>query len=370
MRKELLGIGLASLMLAACTSDQQPTYTAPLLPAYNGPVVEIPGIEPKYEAPTANANNNYKVNGVNYKIVTDTSKFSQIGLASTYSNESLGNKTASGEPFDSGAFTAAHPNLPIPSYVRVTNLANNRQIVVRINDRGPFIPGRIIDLSPAAADRLNISNNSRVRLDIINVSPEGQLSGPGTIGTRVARQSYALPARPALTDGMSSEQPELNSNEETDTPAAAVREVPNASLQSQDTTSAPVHTNGLQGAPQPLASGVLASDDDHAAPENTPTVAARNPPTQTKPAAAPAANTAHGSGHGYVVQVVALNNAERANQLKAKLSEKYQVAGNVEVVNNKVYRVQLGGYPQRSQALALQQRLAADNLMTFVTTNN
>lgn len=88
--------------------------------------------------------------------------------------------------------------MPIPSYVRVTNLANGRQLVVRVNDRGPYTKGRIIDLSKAAADRLNLSNNTKVKVDFINVAPDGTLSGPGTIGTIVAKQSYALPARPDL----------------------------------------------------------------------------------------------------------------------------------------------------------------------------
>ncbi|WP_275428194.1 RlpA-like double-psi beta-barrel domain-containing protein, partial [Enterobacter hormaechei] len=79
-----------------------------------------------------------------------------------------------------------------------TNLANGRQLVVRVNDRGPYTKGRIIDLSKAAAARLNLSNNTKVKVDFINVAPDGTLSGPGTIGTIVAKQSYALPARPDL----------------------------------------------------------------------------------------------------------------------------------------------------------------------------
>lgn len=387
MRKEWLGIGLASLMLAACTTDQQQNYTAPPLPAYNGPVVEIPGVEPKYEARNPTANNDYSVNGVRYKIVTDTQNFSQIGLAAIYGNDAQGNRTASGEAFDTEALTAAHPTLPIPSYVRVTNLANNRQIVVRINDRGPFIPGRIIDLSPAAANRLNTSNNSRVRIDVINVAPDGTLSGPGTVGTRVAKQSYDLPSRPNLDGGMTtSEQSDPDTSSSALPPVTTmttdnnVREVSNSDLQSDDTTGAPVRTNGLQGAPQPLRSGVLESDEPQqtapsarssAIPASSASAAAVTTP-HTTPAVSPPVTKTSGTAHGkgFVVQVAAVNNAESANQLQAKLSKKYNVSGHVEVVNGSIYRVQLGGFTQRSEAASLQQRLAADNVNSFITTRS
>jgi rare lipoprotein A len=83
--------------------------------------------------------------------------------------------------------------------VRVTNLANGRMIVVRINDRGPYGNDRVISLSRASADRLNTSNNTKVRIDPIIVAPDGSLSGPGMACTTVAKQTYALPARPILT---------------------------------------------------------------------------------------------------------------------------------------------------------------------------
>ena len=391
MRKEWLGISLASLILAACSSEQsQQNYTAPPLPAYNGPVVEIPGIEPKYEPRNTTANNDYSVNGIRYKIVTDTQNFSQIGLATTYGSEAQGNRTASGEAFDTDAFTAAHPTLPIPSYVRVTNLANNRQIVVRINDRGPFIPGRIIDLSPAAATRLNTSNNSRVRIDVINVAADGTLSGPGTIGTRVAKQSYDLPARPNLDGGMNTGDtttaggtalPPVTTSTTSDE-QDNVRTVDNSELQSNGSTGAPVHSNGLQGAPQPLRSGVLETDEDQptSVTTQTPPVPATKPVTEvaSTPHATPAVSppvtkkavASHGNGKGFMVQVAAVNNAERANELQKKLAQHYGVAGHVEAVNGNVFRVQLGGYSSRSEATALQQRLAQDNVNSFITSNN
>lgn len=106
----------------------------------------------------------YEANGKRYSIVKNPLNFSQTGLAAWYDSESSGNsRTASGKPFDAYALAAAHPTLPLPSYVRVTNLSNGRQLVVRVNDRGPYTPGRIIDLTRAAANwQKNLSNRFSV----------------------------------------------------------------------------------------------------------------------------------------------------------------------------------------------------------------
>ena len=356
MRKEWLGVALASLVLAACTTPEQTQNSAPPQPAYNGPVVEIPGVEPRYEPINPGTSQDYSVNGKNYRIIKDPSNYSEVGLATWYGEEAQGNRTATGEAYDPDALTAAHPTLPLPSYVRVTNIANGRQIVVRVNDRGPYTPGRIIDLSRAAGDRLNISNNSRVRVDYIKVAPDGSLSGPGTIGTVVAKQSYSLPSRPDLSGGtvMSGGS------------AAASQPVPqnveaisNNTLQSSDNMGAPVQSSGFLGAPQPLASGVLEGNEPAATPPVVTAAPASTPPASDN-RAQPAA--------GYVVQVGALNDPARAQQLMKSLSQRYGVPGTVETAGN-VYRVQLGGYPTRAEAAALQQRLSSDGQSASFITN-
>ena len=94
----------------------------------------------------------------------------QIGTASWYGSYFQGRATASGEPYDMYDLTAAHPTLPLGSWVRVTNLRNGRAVVVRINDRGPIVPGRIIDLSYSTARVLHFDSKGlqRVRLDVVN----------------------------------------------------------------------------------------------------------------------------------------------------------------------------------------------------------
>ena len=93
----------------------------------------------------------------------------QVGTASWYGEYFEGKATASGEPYDMFDMTAAHPSLPLGTYVKVTNLRNRRAVIVRINDRGPVVPGRIIDVSYGAAKALNFQGRGiqRVRLDVI-----------------------------------------------------------------------------------------------------------------------------------------------------------------------------------------------------------
>jgi rare lipoprotein A (peptidoglycan hydrolase) len=94
----------------------------------------------------------------------------QVGVASWYGEDFEGRPTASGEPYEMFDMTAAHPTLPLGSWVRVTNLHNGRKVFVRINDRGPIIPGRIIDLSYSAASELRFAGKGlqRVRLDVVS----------------------------------------------------------------------------------------------------------------------------------------------------------------------------------------------------------
>ena len=109
----------------------------------------------------------YTVFGKQYRVMDSAANFSETGKASWYGKKFHGRKTSSGEIYDMYAMTAAHKHLPIPTYVRVTNLENNKVIVVKVNDRGPFIGTRIIDLSYAAAQALDMAEQgvANVRVD-------------------------------------------------------------------------------------------------------------------------------------------------------------------------------------------------------------
>jgi len=393
MRKEWYWIGVMVLLLTACSTTENAPEQSTAAAPYNGPVVEISGVEPRYEPYNAATSQDYEVNGKTYHIVKNPQNFSQTGLASTYNAEISGNKTAIGETFDAQAMTAAHPMLPLPSYVRVTNLSNGRQLVVRVNDRGPYVPGRIIDLSSAAADRLNISNNTKVRVDFIQVAPDGTLSGPGTIGTVVAKQNYALPPRPTL-DNSSMGTPELQS---APVPAnASVRPVANPSPQpsASDDDAAPVpasadtqtRSGGFLGAPSALPAGVIESSQPttvvsqpspspvaiHAAPSHAMAPAAAVPihtaPSRTlAPAAAVATSSAASASGHYMVQVGALGDKQRALTWQKSLSQRFSVPGKVSS-NGSLFRIQLGPFASKQQASALQQRLLSNaQQQSFIT---
>lgn len=217
MFKTALGPGILVVLLSACgtsntatSSTQQQTSEAALIAQQSHlPKEEILGIEPRYESYNPGTLQDYSIKGKKYKIIKDTKNFTQTGKAVFYGEELRGSRTALGEPFNPDEYTAAHPTLPLPSYVRVTNLNNGRKLVVRVNDRGPFNAAYIIDLSKAAADRLNIKTGTNVRIDAINVAPDGSLSGPGTVGTEIVRQSFALPDRPDLAPAESGTAPAI-----------------------------------------------------------------------------------------------------------------------------------------------------------------
>lgn len=373
MRKQLPVICVAAgiVLLAACTNDggQQQTTVAPQPAVCNGPTVEISGAEPRYEPLNPTANQDYQRDGKSYKIVQDPSRFSQAGLAAIYDAEPGSNLTASWEMFDPMQLTAAHPTLPIPSYARITNLANGRMIVVRINDRGPYGTDRVISLSRAAADRLNTSNNTKVRIDPIIVAPDGSLSGPGMACTTVAKQTYALPPRPDLSGGMGS------ASSAPAQPQGDVLPVSNSTLKSDDTTGAPVSSSGFLGAPTTLAPGVLESNEPTPTPQTAPVSAPVTAPATATPVSAPAAAApvsapvsapaAAASGR-FVVQVGAVSDQTRAQQYQQRLSQQFSVPGRV-IQNGAVWRIQLGPFASKAEASALQQRLQTEaQLQSFI----
>ena len=142
----------------------------------DGPIMDVPydldalpEPVPRAEPLNRGANKPYTVMGQNFVPLTPGTAYREEGIASWYGRKFQGKATAIGETYDMFKLTAAHPTLPIPSYARVTNLANGRSIVVRINDRGPFKKGRVMDLSYAAAYRLGYNNlgSASVRVEAL-----------------------------------------------------------------------------------------------------------------------------------------------------------------------------------------------------------
>jgi rare lipoprotein A len=169
-RIDVFALPMAALLLAAGCSTPPKGPPAPEPSAFgkyykdDGPplavphdLAQVPDAVPRDEPFHRFANRPYTVFGQGYVPVVDKQPMRQRGMASWYGRRFHGQKTASGEPYDMFKMTAAHKTLPIPSYVRVTNVKNGLSVVVRVNDRGPFHAGRIIDLSYAAAVRIGIA---------------------------------------------------------------------------------------------------------------------------------------------------------------------------------------------------------------------
>lgn len=131
-----------------------------------------PDAVPKAEPLHRYANRPYVALGQTYTPLTTPGDFKEHGIASWYGKKFHGQRTSSGETYDMYGMTAAHPTLPIPSYARVTNLSNNKSVVVRINDRGPFLHDRIMDLSYTAAHKLGIVGNGSSEVEVVSIAPD------------------------------------------------------------------------------------------------------------------------------------------------------------------------------------------------------
>ncbi len=135
-------------------------------------LLDLPDAVPKVEPYSLTGNKPYVVFGKTYVPLVDERPFTQRGTGSWYGKKFHGQKTSSGELYDMYKLTAAHPTLPIPSYARVTNLSNGAQVIVRINDRGPFHSGRIIDLSYTAALKLGYLGRGSSELEVERLLPD------------------------------------------------------------------------------------------------------------------------------------------------------------------------------------------------------
>jgi rare lipoprotein A len=173
---------------------------------------DIPDAEPRIEPYAKGPNRPYSVFGKTYQPITDsTTPFKQRGTGSWYGKKFHGQKTASGELYDMYKMTAAHPTLPLPSYARVTNLKTGAQVIVRINDRGPFHTNRIIDLSYTAALKLGYLGSGSSELEVERILPDeitrmaaarqsGQTTGAilSPVTTAAQPEAQALSALPAM----------------------------------------------------------------------------------------------------------------------------------------------------------------------------
>ena len=178
---------LLTLLLSACGGGggvkPDARRPAPVAPGDDAP-------RSKYGNPES-----YEVYGKTYHVLATARGYRESGRASWYGEEFHGKRTSSGEPYNMHAMTAAHRTLPLPSYVRVSNLQNRREVIVRVNDRGPFHDDRIIDLSFAAASELGLLRNGTAKVEVVAVDPVTAAADPEP---RITSRSVAT-APPPIT---------------------------------------------------------------------------------------------------------------------------------------------------------------------------
>jgi len=197
-RVNLLVALLAILLLAGCFGSRGPGGSA----GRDGPPGrdadgDYPDVTPRREPITRAGNKNpYTVLGKTYHLLPTAEGYREVGIASWYGTKFHGRATSNGEAYDMFAMTAAHKTLPIPAYVRVTNLENGRSAIVRVNDRGPFHSDRIIDLSYVAAAKLDLARKGSGLVIVERVFPgEAPLAAP-TLAATAPTAPVATPLPP------------------------------------------------------------------------------------------------------------------------------------------------------------------------------
>ena len=330
---------IALLWLAGCASTpggSEPAPGAKVAPVpgldtagRDGPPVtppanlaDVPDAEPRVETiKPGGANKPYEIAGQRYAPLAADVPYVERGLASWYGRKFHGRPTASGEPYDMYAMTAAHPMLPIPSYARVRNPANGREVVVRVNDRGPFHSGRIIDLSYTAALKLGLLRGV-APVEVERLTHDAIRTG----AWRQQAHAFAVAATPS--------------------PAPPVV---------QDITSTPATATAAQA---------VASMAEAAPP--TPDMSApASPATAGNPDMAPSVAT---PARGFWVQLGAFRQRDGADRLHQRLSSDLSwLAPLLAVFSDRdLLRVQAGPYADRAEATRVAQRVRASASLAAV----
>jgi len=275
----------------------------------------IPNATPKKEPLLPRSNKPYKALGVVYTPMTISQNYKERGLASWYGKRFHGKKTSSGEVYDMYNMTAAHTRLPLPSYAKVTNIANGRSVIVRVNDRGPFKSTRIIDLSYAAAYKLRLISQGSGMVEVEAIHPD-QISSNSAPPTTTEQAPNTVAEAPVTSP--------VAYNSTTDEVKPTDEVLPTA-------TVTPIVTT-----------------------QKNANISASNSPTTTE----------------YFIQAGAFKNEANADTLMKKIQglEIEQNAGINRVYNNGLHRLKLGPYDSKEAAEEVAASIRRQlNIATIIT---
>lgn len=319
----------------------------------------------KVEQPNKWANRPYTVMGKRYYPVTGDKAMNQVGTASWYGKQFHGKKTAIGEVYDMHAMTAAHPTMELPSFAKVTNLENGRSVIVRVNDRGPFLHGRIIDLSYAAAVKLGYQKKGTARVRVERITRRDIAAGriPSTTADNavlVASSSKKSTTAPAQTRTASAapRQTQTTTYRQSTTQLTQTYEPAPAPAAEQTVTPAAKPAPIPSAQPRAVAAneGTLVSDttahnskyDDQVYVTLSIPVENAETPAEVLPSSIPAASTGSWS-----VQIGAYGVQENAKQAAAHAEMMLASVQNAQVRvvdTGKVWKVLSGNFASKDEA--------------------
>lgn len=311
--------------------DDGPGDTAP------ADIDSIPDAQLRVETPLERANKPYSALGMQYSPLTTYKPYKKQGVASWYGKRYHGKQTASGEVYDMYSMTAAHTTLPIPSYAKVTNPANGRSVVVRINDRGPFKNDRLIDLSYAAAYKLRLAEqgSALVEVELIDTTSNQ------TIAKALTKPSVkAETINKTVTENKASPTPITKAKPAAAEPAVVTAVLDNEPVVTAEDTPPPVKPVVTT---TPTKPAVIKPSNDVTSATNSTIVAAPTPQANKK-------NTT--ALPGYYVQAGAFKSEANSRALQQKI-QGLTVAKNASldsVYNDGLYRVKLGPYASKKDA--------------------
>lgn len=320
-------------------------------------LAQVPDAEPRNETiRSGGPNKPYVVLGRSYTPMEASSSYRESGLASWYGRKFHGASTSSGEPYDMYAMTAAHPTLPIPSYARVRNPANGREVIVRVNDRGPFHDGRIIDLSYTAAFKLDLLRGV-APVEVERITPMQIASGQWRRGNTAPDAAVLAQAAPAAA---AAAVPVVQ------VPAAAVAMTvytPPAAAPSAEPASP-----GYVAVPLNISQRSADQDQSEAPPRSVivTTLPALPPLVPLVPAPPPLADAATSAPGGFWVQLGAFGRPEGAAALQRRASNAATETQVTVLQDGSLNRVQAGPFASREAAREAAQRLGDSLQLTPV----